>query len=325
MPQDRLRNQCAGTSRKLSSLTDFEYRVWDQYQLSADDYGIMPAEAIRIQADNLALRARPAADVQNALDRMVEIGLLFAFDVQHRRYVCDPQWQYFQRVQYPKQTLNPAPPAAVLDKCHLLTQALFAQCFGRRSHKFRKPPELSEPVLENSEISQNLPEGPRSPQVASTKWLVANGKEEMAKSERPPDISRPFQRRAPEGRSDGVMAGALGKEHNSHRACSPNFAWCVPGGVHAKFRNALAPRFGRDDTAADVALEAWYAAVWSDLPTDFIMPDAFKFWQRQFDAKWATPPAPTERDQPAYLKPMSDEARQYISDKMGLTKGGIPH
>lgn len=177
MPQDRFRSQRAGSSQKLSALTDFEYRVWDQYQLSADDFGIMPCEAIQLQADNMALRAprRTEAEVQEALERFIAIKLVFAYEHQHRRYIVDPKWQHFQRVSYPKQTMNPAPPADVLAQCHVWTQALFAQCFGKKSQKFSKPPE-------NSEIFQNPSEGMGSDQVANGKEIAAktNGKGQMA-------------------------------------------------------------------------------------------------------------------------------------------------
>jgi hypothetical protein len=174
-----MRSQRAGSSQKLSALTDFEYRVWDQYQLSADDFGIMPCEALQIQADNLALRAprATAEDVQRALERLVDIGLVLCYEHQGRRYIVDPLWQHFQRVQYPKQTMNPAPTRAVLAHCHQWTQALFLQCFGKKSQKFSKPPE-------NPGISENFLETPDPPKVSSTTEIRANtdGKGQTAKS-----------------------------------------------------------------------------------------------------------------------------------------------
>lgn len=138
MPQDRLRNRNAGHSVKLSLLTDLEFRVWDQYQLSADDFGLMRLSALTIQDDNEALARKPKKVVQKALERLVAVGLLLDYAHQGRRYVCDPMWQRFQKTDYPSQTLTPPPPPEVLTQCHRLTQELFRQCFGKRSVKFRK-------------------------------------------------------------------------------------------------------------------------------------------------------------------------------------------
>lgn len=93
---------------------------------------------------------------------------------------------------------------------------------------------------------------------------------------------------APAGRSDGVWAGSLPKDHINHADCSPNFAVCIPSPVHAKLKNALAPMFRGDRTAADAALREWYRTVWDSLPSQFVMGDAFRFWQGRFDAKWAS-------------------------------------
>jgi hypothetical protein len=145
VPHDRLRHQCAGHSRKLTSLTDFEYRVWDQYQLSADDFGVMRCGALVLQADNDALAKKPRRAIEKALDRLIDVGLVKAFTHQDVRYICDPLWQQYQKIQYPKQTINPTPPPEVLAECHAMTRELFRQCFGKPSTKFLKtPPENSQ-------------------------------------------------------------------------------------------------------------------------------------------------------------------------------------
>lgn len=96
-------------------------------------------------------------------------------------------------------------------------------------------------------------------------------------------------RALPALRSDGVMAGALPRDHVRHAACSPNYAWCVPEAVHAKFRASLLARFG-DSLSAAEALHGWYAEVWASLPADTVIGDAFRFWQPRFDARWAAAP-----------------------------------
>lgn len=171
MPADRMLHPRAGHSDKVSSLSDFEYRVWSQYMLSADDFGLMPCEAIRLQADNRALVQRPVKTVQKALERLVMVRLLKSYqDPQGRRYICDPVWQKYQHVEYPKQSINPPPPDEVLADCHPLTQELFRQCFGKKSARFRlKDAESS--ANSSREIADDLTL--RAPARAET--ATANG------------------------------------------------------------------------------------------------------------------------------------------------------
>lgn len=85
-----------------------------------------------------------------------------------------------------------------------------------------------------------------------------------------------------------ALAGMLPRDHLSHAACSPNFAWCVPEAVHVKLAARLAPRHGGDVAAAKVSLIDWYVAVWSTLPEGTVIGDAFKFWGPRFDAVFAS-------------------------------------
>ncbi len=94
--------------------------------------------------------------------------------------------------------------------------------------------------------------------------------------------------RSTPGRSAGVMGGSLPREHLSHAACDPTLSRCVPAAVHDKLANLLAPKHNGDRQTAKDALQAWYPTVWATLPGDFVMPDAFKFWQARFDAAFAS-------------------------------------
>jgi hypothetical protein len=106
-------------------LTDLEYRVWTQYLLSADDYGVMRFSAVTVQADNDALHAKPTRTVQRCLERLVDVGLLADFEHQKRKYLCQLDWQSWQRIKFPRHTNHPAPPAAVLGRCDETTVGLF--------------------------------------------------------------------------------------------------------------------------------------------------------------------------------------------------------
>jgi hypothetical protein len=287
MPQDRLRHQRAGHSQKLTALTDFEYRVWDQYQLSADDFGIMRYSPLPIQAGNDALSTRPGKLIQKALDRLLEVGLVKDYEHQGARYICDPVWQYYQKIEYPKQTINPPPPADVLADCHPLTAELFRQCFGRKSAKF-----LLKNVEDSSKSSREPSEDSSLTRARAHEEARANGS---------------GQRQGPTG--SGAMGGALPREHLKHVACDPTYSRCVPQAVHDKLATALAPKYAGDRQAAKDALQAWYPTVWQTLADDFVMPDAFRFWQARFDAQFATKDATPGAKSSA---PSADQTAEYL-------------
>lgn len=141
MPQDRLRSPRGGHGRRTTSLSDFEFRVWDQYQLSADDFGVMRLSAITVQADNDNLADRPSTDVQAALERLVSVELVASFEHQGRAYICQLDWQTFQKVEYPRATGLPKPTDDLLTRCDAATRRLFAKHPGGwKKQKGRKRP-----------------------------------------------------------------------------------------------------------------------------------------------------------------------------------------
>lgn len=112
------------------------------------------------------------------------------------------------------------------------------------------------------------------------------------------------------------MAGQLPKDHRDHASCDPTFSRCVPASVHTKLANGLAPRHGGDREAAKAALLAWYPTIWSSLPPDFVMGDAFKFWQTTFDEAFASkaPGSHSARKEPKSNVPDADATRRkYLS------------
>lgn len=125
MPANRFIHQRLGHSRKVSALTDFEFRVWIQYMLSADDFGVLRLGANKLKADNDALCERPDRQIQQALERLVEVGLLGTFEHQRTQYLYQADWKRWQRFNLPSGTIQPAPPADVLARCEHGTAALF--------------------------------------------------------------------------------------------------------------------------------------------------------------------------------------------------------
>lgn len=125
MPADRFLHPKAGHSDKVTRLSHFEYRVWTQYILSADDFGVMRATAVKLQADNDALAKVKTTLVDAAICKIETSGLVRAFVHQGRRYLFQHDWQTWQKVEFPRTTNEPSPPADALAQCDEATQLLF--------------------------------------------------------------------------------------------------------------------------------------------------------------------------------------------------------
>jgi hypothetical protein len=116
-----------GHGERINKLSDFEFIVWAAYQLSADDFGVLRLSAVTLQADHDRLSTKSTAKIERALLAGVKIGLLATFEHQRRRYVCQLDWQDWQKVRYPSKTSNPLPPLEILQKCSAETQELFSR------------------------------------------------------------------------------------------------------------------------------------------------------------------------------------------------------
>lgn len=133
MPDFRLTPKREGFSDKITALDHLAYRVWQQYKLSADDYGVMPDLAASVQAGNRRLAQEPVKVITAALASFVECGLLHRFVHQGQGYLYSRVWQKHQKIRYPSETFHPAPPPEELARCEKKTRELFAQRFANSS------------------------------------------------------------------------------------------------------------------------------------------------------------------------------------------------
>jgi hypothetical protein len=131
MPDDRMLHRCQGYSAKLSQCDHLTYRVWTQYLLSADDFGVMPDSAAIIRGANFALEREPEAAVVAALAFIKQIGLVEPFAHQGRQYLCSLAWQDFQGVRFPRASHYPVPPTEVFRKLSRRTAELFQRHSAR--------------------------------------------------------------------------------------------------------------------------------------------------------------------------------------------------
>lgn len=262
MPDDRLFHKRLGHSVKVSGLTDLEFRVWIQYQLSADDYGVMRLAALAVQADNASLANRPTKLINRALDLLVAVGLLLKFEHQGQPYVCQESWQNFQKVRYPRTTIHPIPPVDVLAKCTPETRELFQKHFGNVPAGLPKDSGATTEILPESsgETSETLPSRAHAG--------MANGLRPEATGQQPT---------AAHGITGGVMSGTLPRDHvNCHQPC---IRVCISEKQHAILRE----KHG----GSDADLNAFYAEVRARLdPSVPIGDKPWQFWDAQFSARF---------------------------------------
>lgn len=155
MPQDRFLHPRLGHSHKVALLTDLEFRVWTQYILSADDFGVMRASAVTLQSANDALAAKKTRAIENSLNAIISADLVTAFNHQERQYICQLDWQDFQKVEYPRSTFEPKPPEEVLAHCTEATLKLFGKHPGGTSKRSSSVPPASSESSPN--VSQEIP------------------------------------------------------------------------------------------------------------------------------------------------------------------------
>lgn len=115
----------------MGALSFFEKWVWLNMMFEADDFGVLPDRAMMlVGADNSleAEESRRLGAVRAAMDTVIEQGLFIRFEHQGQPFLCDPKWQDFQKIQYPrKTTYNPAPPLETLEKLSEKTRQLFEE------------------------------------------------------------------------------------------------------------------------------------------------------------------------------------------------------
>lgn len=177
MPVDRFLHPRAGHSVKVSNLNDLDYRVWTQYLLSADDFGVMRALPLAFQNDNDRLAAARTKDVQRSIDALVSCGLVRTFEHQGKPFLYQPDWQKWQKVEYPRATNHPKPTPDALGTCDAATVELFGKHPGglRRTRPKDVPNDSGHIRNAHSEDTPTTRETATA--TANGQRLMANGSE----------------------------------------------------------------------------------------------------------------------------------------------------
>lgn len=254
MADGRILHRSAGDSAKVSALSDLEYRVWTQYLLSADDHGVMPAEVVKFQADNRALRNRPKAKLQAAIDQIVSLGLVGLFDHQGQTYLYQPDWNDRQSIRYPRRSVFPKPPESSHEKVQSLGESAEgsphpARAGGRETLTPTQTPAQT-PIRTQTDRGEVAPV-----------WSQSGG-----------------------ARGSGLIGNHRGcfQAPASSLACGRGL--CIPAWLGQKWQQ----QYGDDRTKADLEIGSFISRTVADLPQSGPLGDVDKdFWQASWKAAHA--------------------------------------
>jgi hypothetical protein len=249
----RLIYQGAGTGDRISSLSHLEFRVWVQYQLTADDYGVCPAEAVKLQGDNVALQQESSRRVQAAIERLIAVQLCGVFQDGRRRYLYQPDWQDRQKIRHFTATSYPPISAEELPKCSAKTQEIFRERFRNNPEVFR----LHARACDAAAYDHDPDHDPAPGGVGGT-------------------------RIGPTPHAPGLIRSPLEVARAQQRCAFVGARLEVPKKLHA---DLVRDTGGMD---ADGRLRAWYAALDAEIETtgEPIVPDIWKWLTRRWRA-WA--------------------------------------
>lgn len=97
---NRIIKESIGTSEKIASLSDFEFRVWISLIVSADDAGRGDARPAVIRGRCFPLRERVTVkDVDAAVHGLAAKGCVSLYTVGGKPYFWFPTWSQHQRVR----------------------------------------------------------------------------------------------------------------------------------------------------------------------------------------------------------------------------------
>lgn len=108
MPRIRSIKPEALQHRKVGRLTDREFRLWVGMLTQADDEGRLSADPDYLRV--LVFGYHPKVkerDVDAAMDRLVNFGLIRLYEVDGVRYADFPSWQDHQRISHPTPSKYP--------------------------------------------------------------------------------------------------------------------------------------------------------------------------------------------------------------------------
>jgi len=259
MADYRLIFRNAATGERTSSLSHLGFRVWIQYQLSADDFGVCAALAAKLQGDNPSLADESARVIQAEIEHLVTLHLCGVFEDGRRRYLYQTDWQDWQRLKHASSTTLPPIPAELLEKCSPKTRALFQEFHPKIREVF--PPRAR---------ACDAPANADAPADAS---LGGAGGAVV----RAVEVVRPALMRAP--RVSPGSPAEWDRLHSKHAMRGELCGWvCLPQTLFDEF-------VGKAGGGGAVAVREWALGVRESYAGRVVAEgDVFKFWRNEWTA-----------------------------------------
>ena len=109
---NRIIKESIHTSKKVSALSDFQFRLWTYLLVYVDDYGRGMADPAIVHGRCMArLKGRTIKDVGDALKKLADMGCILLYEIDGESYLCFPNWDKHQTIRN-KRSNFPPPPAA---------------------------------------------------------------------------------------------------------------------------------------------------------------------------------------------------------------------
>ena len=110
MMPNRVIKESIKRSPQIDSLTWFEETVFYRLIVTVDDYGCFDGRPILIKNELFPTRENVTRkSVEDAITKLVAVGLLYQYEVDGRPYLAFPTWDKHQRIRN-KHRKYPAPP-----------------------------------------------------------------------------------------------------------------------------------------------------------------------------------------------------------------------
>lgn len=298
MADARIFHKRASGGERVCALEHLEHRVWVQYVLSADDYGVLRETVSGLRHDNPRLEKEPIRRVENALRRVIEVGLVLVFTHQGARFLWQPDWQDFQGVRYPRATVNPAPAQPELDRlATALTRKLFTYHPQYSRQRFGDSAETS-PTPARSGAARN---------PTSTSAEAEGSQRETIDSSDGVAPAWSHRRSGALARSGGLVGDHGRCDPVAAAACARGV--CVPGKLVSQWRQ----QYGDDVDPCDTAIRTTVARELSRLPASGGV--AGDLWRRWADA-WTETHGGETRQSGSRTGDTIDAGKQHLTKRL---------
>jgi hypothetical protein len=88
---------------QIDQLTWFEEVVYYRLLVTADDYGILDGRPTLLKNELFPTRENVTKKaVEDAIRKLVKVGLLRSYDVSDKPYLCLPTWETHQNIRRPR-------------------------------------------------------------------------------------------------------------------------------------------------------------------------------------------------------------------------------